>query len=105
MLAKATFAVLIMTAEDETVGGAMRARQNVVHEAGYFQGVLGFNRALMLLESGTEPFSNIAGIQVIEFELNRISSVFWELKRTLANAGLLAKARPRAHADRPKSRV
>ncbi|HZG53617.1 MAG TPA: TIR domain-containing protein, partial [Pyrinomonadaceae bacterium] len=38
MLDQATFAVLILTAEDETASGAKRARQNVIHEAGLFQG-------------------------------------------------------------------
>jgi hypothetical protein len=40
MLRQATFAVLILTGEDETAEGEKRARQNVIHEAGLFQGVL-----------------------------------------------------------------
>jgi predicted nucleotide-binding protein len=91
MLAEATFAVLVMTADDQTLAGSRRARQNVVHEAGYFQGVLGFDRAVMLLESGTEAFSNITGVQLIKFERNTISTAFPKLKRALDAAGLLAK--------------
>ena len=91
MLAEATFAVIVMTAEDRTPAGTRRARQNVVHEAGYFQGVLGFDRAVMLVESRTEAFSNITGVQFIAFERNAISTAFPKLKRALDTAGLLAK--------------
>ncbi len=45
MLSANSFALLVMTGEDETASGEVRARQNVVHEAGLFQGRLGFNRA------------------------------------------------------------
>jgi hypothetical protein len=65
MLDKSSFALLVMTGEDETKDGKVHARQNVVHEAGLFQGRLGFSRAIVLLEQGTEEFSNIAGIQQI----------------------------------------
>jgi predicted nucleotide-binding protein len=34
---------------------------NVIHEAGLFQGRLGFERAIILLEDGCEEFSNIQG--------------------------------------------
>jgi predicted nucleotide-binding protein len=50
MLDAAKFAFLIMTAEDETPDGKLRARLNVVHEAGLFQGKLGFKKAIILLE-------------------------------------------------------
>jgi predicted nucleotide-binding protein len=46
MLKKATFAVLVLTKEDESAKGKTRARQNVIHEAGLFQSVLGFRRAI-----------------------------------------------------------
>ena len=68
MLHQATFAILILTAEDETAEGGKRARQNVVHEAGLFQGMLGFERAVMLVQKGLEEFSNVAGLQYISFE-------------------------------------
>jgi predicted nucleotide-binding protein len=47
MLGKVSFAVLVMTGEDEAEGGKMRARQNVVHELGLFQGHLGFSQRLL----------------------------------------------------------
>ena len=54
MLGKTSFAILVMTGEDKTEDGEIRARQNVVHELGLFQGRLGFTRAIILLEDGTE---------------------------------------------------
>jgi len=50
MLDAAAFAFLILTAEDEQADGRLYARMNVVHEAGLFQGRLGFARAIVLLE-------------------------------------------------------
>ena len=83
MLGQATFAVLVMTAEDETGSGGMRARQNVVHEAGLFQGVLGFRRAILLLQRGVEAFSNVAGLEYLAFEGLAIEETFDDLKAVL----------------------
>ena len=81
MLNESTFAVLVLTKEDETADGRFRARQNVVHETGLFQGKLGFNRAVLLVEEGTEEFSNIQGIQQIRF--HDIKETFGEVVATL----------------------
>ena len=89
MLEQATFAVLILTAEDETAEGGKRARQNVVHEAGLFQGRLGFRKAVLLVQEGLEEFTNVAGLQYIPFSGGRIESTFWELQRVLKREGLL----------------
>jgi predicted nucleotide-binding protein len=88
MLRQATFAVLVLTTEDETAEGGKRARQNVVHEAGLFQGQLGFPRAILLQQSGLEDFSNVAGLQYIGFEGENIETTFWELQRVLKREGL-----------------
>jgi predicted nucleotide-binding protein len=84
MARKSNFAVLVLTAEDEQLDGSKRARQNVIHECGLFQGRLGFNRAIMLLEDGVEDFSNVAGIQYIKFSKGNIKEVFGEVLATLA---------------------
>ena len=89
MLGQANFAVLIMTAEDETAEGGRRARQNVVHEAGLFQGRLGFKKAILLVQDGVENFSNLAGLQHISFTGDRIEQSFWELQRVLKKQGLI----------------
>ena len=83
MLDQATFAVLVLTAEDETADGSRRARQNVVHEAGLFQGKLGFKKGILLVQEGLEEFSNVAGLQHIPFTGDRIEQAFYELQRVL----------------------
>jgi predicted nucleotide-binding protein len=90
MLHQATFAVLILTGEDETQGAQKRARQNVIHEAGLFQGVLGFNRAVVLKQDNLEDFSNIAGLQFISFDGENIEKTFWELQKVLKREKLIA---------------
>ncbi len=67
MLDAAAIAFLVFTAEDERADGQFQARMNVVHEAGLFQGRLGFNRAIVMLEQGCAEFSNIAGLGQIRF--------------------------------------
>lgn len=76
MITHAAFAVLVMTGEDRTRVGTMRARQNVVFEAGAFYAKLGSDRSVLLLEERVEDFSNISGIIYIPFEKNKISSTF-----------------------------
>ena len=83
MLDKSTCAFLVLTGEDETADGKLLARQNVVHETGLFQGRLGFGRAIVLLEEGTEEFSNIAGIQQIRFSKANIKETFGDVLAVL----------------------
>nr|MDT0665032.1 nucleotide-binding protein [Micromonospora sp. DSM 115978] len=83
MLNRSSFAVLVLTKEDDMKDGSSRARQNVVHEAGLFQGRLGFHRAIVLLEDGVEPFSNLDGVQYIGFTRNHISGTFGEVLAVL----------------------
>jgi predicted nucleotide-binding protein len=78
-----TFAVLVMTAEDETAGGEVRARQNVVHEIGLFQGKLGFNRAVVLVEEGVEVFSNLQGIEQIRYSKGNIKETYGTILATI----------------------
>jgi predicted nucleotide-binding protein len=83
MLRKSAFALLVLTAEDEQADDTFRARQNVVHEAGLFQGRLGFCRAIVLIEDGCESFSNIEGIQHIRFSAQNIRETFGDVLATL----------------------
>lgn len=89
MLDAAAIAFLVMTAEDERIDGAVQARMNVVHEAGLFQGRLGFMRAIVLLEEGCEQFSNIEGLGQIRFPRGNISAAFEEIRRVLEREGLI----------------
>jgi predicted nucleotide-binding protein len=88
ILDKATFAVLVLTAEDETKVGT-RARQNVIHEAGLFQGRLGFRRTVILKQEGLEDFTNVAGLQYIGFTGDQIEQTFYELQRVLKREKML----------------
>jgi len=83
MLEEASFAFLIMTAEDGHNDNTIHARQNVVHEVGLFQGRLGPKKAIILLEEGCSEFSNIIGLIQIRFPKNRISAAFEEIRRVL----------------------
>ena len=89
MLDEATIAFLIMTGEDEQPDGNDRARENVVHEVGLFQGRLGFERAIVLLEEGCEEFSNITGLGQIRFPKGSIKSAFEEVRRVCEREELL----------------
>lgn len=83
MLDDAAFAFLILTAEDEHADEKLHARENVVHEAGLFQGRLGFRKAILLLEETCEKFSNIEGLGHIPFPPSKISAAFEEIRRVL----------------------
>jgi len=89
MLDAAAVAFLVMTAEDELADGAIQARMNVVHEAGLFQGRLGFTKAIVLLEEGCQEFSNIQGLGQIRFQRGNVSAVFEEIRRVLEREGLI----------------
>lgn len=78
-----SFALLVLTAEDEHADGTMHARENVIHEAGLFQGRLKYWRAIVLLEEGATEFSNIAGVQQIWFAKGNIKETYGEVLATL----------------------
>lgn len=89
MMEESAFAFLVMTAEDEKKGGTMHARENVIHEAGLFQGMLGFDKAIILLEDGCEEFSNIKGLTHISFPKGRIKAAFQEIRELLEHQKLV----------------
>lgn len=92
MLNASGFALIVMTAEDETKDGKLRARENVVHEAGPFQGRLGFERAIILREEACEQFSNIHGLVQIPFPHGNPGAAFEEITRTLEREGIIPGA-------------
>jgi predicted nucleotide-binding protein len=89
MLNAASIAFLVMTGEDELADGKLHARMNVVHEAGLFQGRLGFTRAIVLLEHGCEEFGNIEGLGQIRFPKGNIRAAFDEVRQVLEREGLV----------------
>ena len=83
MLEAAGFAFLVLTGEDEQATGKLNARLNVIHEAGLFQGKLGFRKAILLKEDGCEDFSNVHGLGEIRFPKGNIGAQFEEVRRVL----------------------
>ena len=91
MLDSAAIAFLVMTGEDEQPSGELRARENVVHEAGLFQGRLSFKRAIVLLEDGCDKFSNNAGLVHIGFPKDNIKAAFQDIRGVLEREGVLSE--------------
>ena len=89
MLDQAGIAFLVMTAEDEDAEGNFQARMNVIHEAGLFQGRLGFEKAIVLLEEGCQEFSNIHGLGQIRFPKGNIEAIFEDVRRVLEREGII----------------
>lgn len=77
------FALILLTADDQTVNGGLQARQNVIHELGFFHGVLGRDKVLLLKQSGVELFSNSSGLIYKEFAGDLIESVFEDVRIVL----------------------
>jgi predicted nucleotide-binding protein len=92
MLSNSSMAFLIFTAEDEHADGSNHARENVIHEAGLFQGRLGFPRAIVLLEDGCEEFSNIHGLGQIRFPRGNMAAKFEEIRSVLERERLIPPA-------------
>ncbi|MDY0250865.1 MAG: nucleotide-binding protein [Pseudomonas sp.] len=89
MLDQACIALLVMSAEDEQAEGNHHARMNVIHEVGLFQGRLGFERAIVLLEEGCEEFSNIQGLGQIRYPKGNISAVFEDIRQVLERENII----------------
>jgi hypothetical protein len=83
------FAVIVATAEDATNEGGVRARQNVVHEIGLFQGRLGFEKVAILMQAGVQELSNLAGLQVIPFSGDEVKAAFHDLDKMLRRERIL----------------
>jgi len=83
ILNKSSFAILVMTGEDKMDDGSVRARQNVIHEIGLFQGKLGFTKAVVLKEDGTVEFSNINGVNQIRYTKGNIKETFGDVLAVL----------------------
>ncbi len=91
MLDNAAFAFLIMTAEDLDQYGNYHARANVIHEAGLFQGRLGFQKAIILFEEGCTEFSNIQGLTQIRFPKDNILAKSEDIREILEREGIITK--------------
>ncbi|MEX1228872.1 MAG: nucleotide-binding protein [Planctomycetaceae bacterium] len=80
-------AVILMSGDDKAydpdANEETRARENVIHEIGYFQACLGRDRVILLKENGVNIPSNILGRGYIPFYKGHISEVDTLLRREL----------------------
>ncbi|KGJ72904.1 hypothetical protein GY21_12095 [Cryobacterium roopkundense] len=74
MIRSANAAVVVMTGADTMLDGTVRARENVIHELGLCQGILGVHSTIIVLENGVTELSNIAGITQVRFPKNDVMS-------------------------------
>lgn len=91
---RASFAVVVLTGDDE--GGLAgtgvrqpRGRQNVVFELGFFFGLLGRGRVVVLMQPGVEQPSDVHGLVYIE--LDATGAWKHELARELDAAGITVR--------------
>jgi predicted nucleotide-binding protein len=89
MLDQADFAFLILTGDDLQATGELNPRLNVVHEAGLFQGRLGFQKAILFLEEGCQGFSNLHGVTHIPFSKGKIETQFHQATKALKREELI----------------
>lgn len=82
---KCSYAVIVMTGDD-FVDDEIRARENVIHELGYFQGRYGSDRVCILHEDGVKLPSNLGGVVYHAFPKGDITGVFAKLQQELRTA-------------------
>lgn len=80
---KCSVAVIVMTGDDLAADGEIRARENVMHEIGFFQGKYGLSNVILLHEAGVNIPSNIHGLVYIGFPKDTIEATFGALMREL----------------------
>ena len=89
LLNECNFAFLIMSAENKQLDGSLKARDNVIHEVGLFQGKLGMKKAIIILEEGCERFSNIEGLTYIPFYNQDLSTCYEKIRDVLQREELI----------------
>lgn len=80
---KCSVAVIVMTGEDLTDDGEIRARENVMHEIGFFQGLYGLQNVVLLHEQGVNIPSNIHGLVYISFPKDTAEAALGALTREM----------------------
>ena len=79
------YAIVLMTGDDEMADGTSRARENVIHEIGYFQGKYGTDAVCIVYETGTSIPSNIDGLGRVQFPKDNVKAGFSDLHREIRN--------------------
>jgi predicted nucleotide-binding protein len=89
MLDASRFAFLVMTGDDKDDQGLLRARMNVIHEIGLFQGRLGSESAVVLRSREATTFSNLDGISRLDYEKGKLGDLKTEIHRLLIARGVM----------------
>ncbi|EJL92739.1 putative nucleotide-binding protein containing TIR-like domain containing protein [Herbaspirillum sp. CF444] len=76
-------AVIVMTGDDIDADGVAKARENVMHEIGYFQGRYGPSRVCLLHEEGVNIPSNMQGLVYSAFPKEAVHACFGLLTREM----------------------
>lgn len=76
-------AVIVMTGDDVDSAGLARARENVMHEIGFFQAKYGRARVCLLHEEGVSIPTNLSGVVYVPFPKGNVSASFGVLVREL----------------------
>jgi predicted nucleotide-binding protein len=76
-------AVIVMTGDDIDANGQARARENVMHEIGFFQAKYGRSRVCLLHEEAVSIPTNLSGVVYVPFPEGNIAASFGVLNREL----------------------
>jgi predicted nucleotide-binding protein len=76
-------AVIVMTGDDIDSDGLARARENVMHEIGFFQAKYGRSKVVLLHEDGVSIPTNLSGVVYIPFPKGAVSAGLHVLRREL----------------------
>lgn len=76
-------AVIVMTGDDIDANGQARARENVMHEIGFFQAKYGRSRVALLHEESVSIPTNLSGVVYVPFPKGNIAASFAVLSREL----------------------
>ena len=76
-------AVIVMTGDDIDEDGQARARENVMHEIGFFQAKYGRARVCLLHEEAVSIPTNLSGVVYVPFPKGNIGASFGVLMREL----------------------
>jgi predicted nucleotide-binding protein len=76
-------AVIVMTGDDIDANGQARARENVMHEIGFFQAKYGRGRVALLHEEAVSIPTNLSGVVYVPFPEGNIAASFGVLSREL----------------------
>jgi len=76
-------AVIVMTGDDIDANGQARARENVMHEIGFFQAKYGRSRVCLLHEEAVSIPTNLSGVVYVPFPKGNVATSFGVLNREL----------------------